>query len=63
MILYIEKVVKNSDNIIIEESGYKIIYEKIYNKENNLSIRVVIEIVENRYEIKSLHYIKIKKPP
>jgi hypothetical protein len=63
MVLYMQKVFKGSDNITIEESGNKIIYEKFYNKENGLSIRVVTEIIKNRQEIKSLHYIKIKKPP
>jgi hypothetical protein len=63
MILYIQVVIKDSDNITTEELENKIIYEKIYNKENDLSIRVVTEIVKYRQEIKSLHYIKIKKPP
>ena len=63
IVLYIQEVVKESDNMTADESGKKIIYEKIYNKENNLSIRVVVEIMDNRQEIKSFHYVKIKKPP
>lgn len=63
IVLHVQHVVRYSDSITMEELGKKIIYEKTYNKENNLSIRVVVEIVENRQEIKSFHYIKIKKPP
>ncbi len=63
MIMYIEKAVKDSDLITIKEFENKIIYEKVYKPENNLSIRVITEVVENHQEIKSLHFVKIKKPP
>lgn len=63
MILYIQEIVNDSNNITTEELGNKIIYEKIYNKENYLSIRVVTEIIENKQEIKSLHFVKMKKSP
>jgi hypothetical protein len=63
MVLYIQEVVKNSDSVTIEELGSKIIYEKLYNKENDLSIRVVTELVSNERQVKSIHFIKTKIPP
>lgn len=63
MVLYIDDIIKNPDFIKIEKLKDKIIYEKVYDEKRFLSIRVVTEIVKNNQEVKSLHFVKIKKPP
>jgi hypothetical protein len=63
MVLYIENIIIKPDKIIVYELENKIIYEKIYNNENHLSIRVVTELVLSKTQIKSIHLIKTKIPP
>ena len=63
MVLYIENIITNPDKVMVHNLENKIIYEKVYDIENCLSVRVVTELVLNKRQIKSIHFIKTKIPP
>jgi hypothetical protein len=50
------------DELKIQESG-RLVYEKYFANTRNSSLRIVIERIENRSEICSIHSRKRKIPP
>lgn len=50
-------------DIFTQEDEVKRIYAKYFDKYPNFLIRIVVEVIENHLEVKSIHFKKTKKPP